>query len=440
MSKLVIVGGIPMLSLTRRDLALRMAEDCSLARKGELERPKVIVASNGAVIAAFHRDETFRADVLQADGVDADGMPLVFASRLFCKIPLPERVATTDFILEASEIAAKSGIKFYFLGARDGVAELAARNLRALYPDLQIVGIRHGYFERGEEAAICDEIVRSGADVLWLGLGSPLQERFAIENRERLKGLAWIRTCGGMFDHWSGLFTRAPRWVQSIGLEWVFRAIQEPVRLGTRYIKTNPAALYHLLTKTRDRRRVDRLQDSLPAPTPLGTALDNAPQRDISRKGSEADPAAKRLMLIASTGGHWVQLSRLAAAFEGHEAHYVTTATGHDAPSGLDSVSVVPDASRSDPLKLFGLVFQLGWLILRFRPHVIISTGAAPGLLALRIGKFLGARTVWIDSLANSEELSLSGRLAENCADLWLTQWDHLPNKYPNLQFHGSVL
>lgn len=86
------------------------------------------------------------------------------------------------------------------------------------------------------------------------------------------------------------------------------------------------------------------------------------------------------------------------------------------------------------------LILQMLWLVLKFRPDVVITTGAAPGLVALQIGKLFGARTVWIDSLANAEKISLSGKLAERYADLWLTQWPHLVERYPNLTSFGSVL
>lgn len=148
----------------------------------------------------------------------------------------------------------------------------------------------------------------------------------------------------------------------------------------------------------------------------------------------------KRLMLVASGGGHWVQLSRLSPAFEGHKTLYVTTMEGAEAPSGASPVAVVTDASRSHPA-LFAVLFaQMIWIIAKFRPDVIVTTGAAPGLVAIQVGKVLGARTVWIDSLANSERMSLSGKLARRYADLWLTQWPHLVEKYPNLSSFGAVL
>jgi N-acetylglucosaminyldiphosphoundecaprenol N-acetyl-beta-D-mannosaminyltransferase len=248
----LLVGGIPTTRLTRAELAELMSTDARQARAGVLRQPHVVVSSNGAVIAAFHHDAKFRELMLASDIIDADGMPLVIATRLLCEEPLKERVATTDFINDASDIAVRDGLKFYFLGAKPGVAEKAAAHFRDRHPGLQIVGVRHGFFSREDEAAICEEVVSLGVDVLWVGLGSPLQEDFAQRNRERLQGLAWIRTCGGMFDHYSGRFKRAPKWMQAAGLEWLHRTFNEPLRLGMRYMKTNLPAFYYLATKTTD--------------------------------------------------------------------------------------------------------------------------------------------------------------------------------------------
>lgn len=248
----LFVGGIKSIRATRRELTDIMVADSLAARSGALPFPKLVVASNGYVIAMYHKDAEFRHLIDQADIVDVDGMPSVFATRLFCKEPLKERVATTDFIHDACRVAAEKGLRFYFLGSKPGVAEKAAENLQNLYPGLKIAGTRHGYFTRDREEEICRAIVEAGTDLLWIGLGSPLQERFAVRNRERLAGLTWIRTCGGLFDFYSGRVPRAPQWMQNAGLEWLYRVIQEPRRLAGRYLATNSSALYHLATKTHD--------------------------------------------------------------------------------------------------------------------------------------------------------------------------------------------
>lgn len=252
-----IVGGLRTIR-TSRNLARIMVEDCEAARRGELGAPRVVFSSNGSVIARYHGDPVFRSHVDRADIVDADGMPLVFASRFFCARPLAERIATTDFINDASAAAAKAGLNFYFLGAKPGVAAAAARDLVARHPELRVVGAEHGYFTESDLDRIAADILERKTDVLWLGLGSPHQEAMAFRLRQRLGGVGWIRTCGGLFDHMSGAVRRAPGWMQAAGLEWFHRVRMEPRRLAWRYLRTNPVALFYLLTRTMDEVRPSR--------------------------------------------------------------------------------------------------------------------------------------------------------------------------------------
>lgn len=247
----VLVGGIPTSRATRSELAQAMVADFERAKSPSRPLPQLVFSSNGYVVSKFHSDTRFRELILQADMVDADGMSLVLATRILCRRPLTERVATTDFVHDAADAAISHGIRFYFLGGAPGVAERAAGKLRQKHPGLMIVGTRHGYFETKEVPDLCGDIVDAGTDVLWVGLGSPRQEAFAVANRERLCGLTWIRTCGGLFDHCSGSVPRASTWMQKAGLEWLHRALLEPQRLGPRYLTSNPLAAYHLLTKTR---------------------------------------------------------------------------------------------------------------------------------------------------------------------------------------------
>jgi len=148
----------------------------------------------------------------------------------------------------------------------------------------------------------------------------------------------------------------------------------------------------------------------------------------------------KKLLAIASAGGHWVQLGRLSPAFANCDTLYVTTLQVAAPPSGDRPVIQVPDASRSEPLRLAALWVRLFLIILKFRPNVLVTTGAAPGLIAIQISRFLGARTIWIDSIANADALSMSGKLAERFADLRLTQWPELAETNPNLYYYGQIL
>jgi hypothetical protein len=140
-----------------------------------------------------------------------------------------------------------------------------------------------------------------------------------------------------------------------------------------------------------------------------------------------ANKKPKRLLAVASGGGHWVQLRRVFPAFDDFDLAVATVHKDYaeDRPPGT-RFHLIRDATRWDKIGLMILTFQLVGIVLRERPHVVISTGAAPGYLALRLGKLLGARTVWIDSIANVEELSLSGKRIGPHADEWLTQWQHL--------------
>ena len=146
----------------------------------------------------------------------------------------------------------------------------------------------------------------------------------------------------------------------------------------------------------------------------------------------------KRILAVASGGGHWHQLMAMRPAFEGHEVTYVTTLDGLPEQSGLSGV-IVPDCNRNEKAAMLRTGAALARLVWRVRPQAVISTGALPGVMALGLGKAAGARTVWIDSVANAEEMSMSGRLARRVADLWLTQWAHVAEA-AGAEYAGSVL
>ena len=146
-----------------------------------------------------------------------------------------------------------------------------------------------------------------------------------------------------------------------------------------------------------------------------------------------------RVLAVASGGGHWVQLRRVAPAFEGCDVTYVTVEKSYRDEVHDASVKIVLDATRWNKLKLIVMMLQITWIVLTSRPDVVISTGAAPGFFALRIAGILGKRTVWLDSIANVEEVSMSGRKIGPHATLWLTQWAHLAEP-DGPQFRGAVL
>lgn len=155
--------------------------------------------------------------------------------------------------------------------------------------------------------------------------------------------------------------------------------------------------------------------------------------------GSAAAPQRRRVLAIASGGGHWIQLQRLLPALDGHELVFATVSPDYAAEVAPRELHVIPDANRDRPFRIVLLALAVLRLVWRLRPQVVVSTGAAPGLFGIVFGKLLGARTAWIDSLANVERVSLSGRLARPFADLWLTQWPGLARP-GGPRYEGSVL
>jgi len=145
-----------------------------------------------------------------------------------------------------------------------------------------------------------------------------------------------------------------------------------------------------------------------------------------------------KVLAIASGGGHWVQLLRLRAAFEGCDISYATVRDGYRAEVAGADFHLIPDCNRWEKLALLRSAVAIFLLVWRLRPDVVITTGAAPGYFGVRFGRLLGARVVWVDSVANVEELSLSGAKAGSFVDLWLTQWPHLARD-GGPQYLGSV-
>ena len=144
-----------------------------------------------------------------------------------------------------------------------------------------------------------------------------------------------------------------------------------------------------------------------------------------NREGTGNGSSKKRILAVASGGGHWQQLLLCAGAWAEQDVAFVTV-RGADRGAAGRRCYTVANATRWNPLGLMLLALQMIWLVIRERPQIVITTGAAPGYFALLWGRLAGARTVWIDSIANTEQLSMAGAWAGRWADLWLTQWPHL--------------
>ena len=146
-----------------------------------------------------------------------------------------------------------------------------------------------------------------------------------------------------------------------------------------------------------------------------------------------------RVLAVASAGGHFSQLMLLRPAFSEHDVSYLTTLKGLGQHFGAIPCHVVPECNRNTPFRALFSAVMIGWRILLLRPHVVVTTGALPGVVALALGRVVRARTIWIDSVANTEELSSSGRMARRFADLRLSQWQAVAEA-EGLEFAGSVL
>jgi N-acetylglucosaminyldiphosphoundecaprenol N-acetyl-beta-D-mannosaminyltransferase len=242
----IIVGGLPVAALDRRETA-RLTISAALARRSGAGRCAFFTTTNGQVVSLCASNSEVKHLFEQASLISADGMSVVFASRLGPGRGLPERVATTDAFHDAAQLAEERGVTFYFFGGTEEVNARATERALTIYPRLKIVGRRHGYFRPEDETGIVDHINAAAPDILWVGLGVPNQQRFVLGNLHRLISVGVAKSCGGLFDFLAGRNKRAPWWMQQAGLEWAFRAWQEPGRLAARYLTTNPHAAYWLL-------------------------------------------------------------------------------------------------------------------------------------------------------------------------------------------------
>ena len=244
------LGGLPVVLASRQMLAKQMRLDGEAARSGSRQYPRIAFSANGHSLALNHTDPAFSELLAAADIIHADGQPLVLYSRLTGSEAIPERSATTDFFHDAARLASEQGLRFYFLGADGQTSEAAVAAVRHQYPELIIAGSRDGYFPDEDFPAVAAEVAATRPDVVWVGLGRPKQERFCVLMREQLSGVGWLKTCGGLFGHLAGAEKRAPGWMQSAGLEWLYRLMQDPVGKGWRYLVTNVIAAWCLLTRS----------------------------------------------------------------------------------------------------------------------------------------------------------------------------------------------
>ena len=200
-------------------------------------RPLHLMGVNADKINCLNDNQRLKEIVNGCEIINADGVSVIWASRKLGK-PLKERVAGIDLMERLIALAEKSGYKVYFLGAKQNVVEQTVKVLTGRYPSLKIAGFRNGYFSQNEWDSVASELKRSGTQLTFVGITSPLKE-YLVDYLQRKGTQGVFMGVGGSFDVISGNIPRAPAWMQKAGLEWLFRVFQEPGRLWKRYLFGN---------------------------------------------------------------------------------------------------------------------------------------------------------------------------------------------------------
>jgi N-acetylglucosaminyldiphosphoundecaprenol N-acetyl-beta-D-mannosaminyltransferase len=223
------------LSFDRCDLlgipvdAVDMVETLYFVRERIVQRnPTQIVTVNSEFIVLSQTDPDFARALRAADLHTPDSAGVVWAMRRR-GFHVPQRVGGADLIWLSSEQASRLGHRIFLLGARDGVAEMAAAELRRRYPDLQVAGTFAGSPAPADEASIVDLIRRAGPDILFVAFGAPPQDKWIARNL-LATGVTVAIGVGGSFDYVAGITQRAPHWMQRSGLDWLWRLIRQPWR------------------------------------------------------------------------------------------------------------------------------------------------------------------------------------------------------------------
>ncbi|WP_395262408.1 WecB/TagA/CpsF family glycosyltransferase [Halalkalibaculum sp. DA3122] len=213
------------------------------ARDDSSSEPAIMLSANIHGINQAYKYQWLLRMNNNAELVRNDSAGIQLAGKIL-GIPIKERMTWADFGWDLAEYCEREGLTMYFLGNEEGIAQKAKDELLKKYPALKIVGTYHGFFKKeGEEnQKVLEDINRLKPDILVVGFGMPLQERWILKNRSKLD-VGIIMTGGNCFNFLAGTESRAPEWMHKNGLEWLFRFLKEPVRMFDRYIIGNPVFL-----------------------------------------------------------------------------------------------------------------------------------------------------------------------------------------------------
>ena len=195
------------------------------------------VVINASKVNLMEKDAKLRDIVNACPLINADGASIVWAAKRL-GVPLKERVTGCDLFQRLVEVASKKGYKIFLFGAKEEVVTKVKTIFETMYPGIQIVGYRNGYFKDEDEATIVQQMRESGADMMFVAFSSPKKEYWVNKYLTDI-GIPFVMGVGGSFDIVAGVTDRAPIWFQEHGLEWFYRFIQEPKRMWKRYIIGN---------------------------------------------------------------------------------------------------------------------------------------------------------------------------------------------------------
>ena len=201
---------------------------------------------NAGKIVLMQKDKELEKSVNEADLINADGQAVVWASKMLGS-PLPERVSGIDLMEKLVKRSFEKGYRCYFLGAEEDVVSNLITLYKKKYSNNVIAGYRNGYFKKSDEKRIAKDISQSNANILFVAITSPKKEIFLNTYKKELKNINFIMGVGGSFDVIAGKVNRAPKWMQDIGFEWLYRVIQEPRRMFMRYLVGNTKFIFLVL-------------------------------------------------------------------------------------------------------------------------------------------------------------------------------------------------
>jgi N-acetylglucosaminyldiphosphoundecaprenol N-acetyl-beta-D-mannosaminyltransferase len=252
--------GLPVNALTMTQVLTRVHR--AIDRKVPLH----IGVISASKVANMRRNAELRDAVLQSDIILADGMSVVWASRLL-RQPLPERVAGIDLMTEILRTGSERGDRVYCFGATDEVLDAVKKHIARQYPGIVIAGSHSGYYDAKDEPDIAADIAASNADVLFVAMSSPMKEQFLARYASQIK-VPVTHGVGGSFDVVAGKVKRAPAIWQKLGCEWLYRVLQEPGRMWKRYLVTNTVFVMMFIGELFGASRRRRSQQPTPSSRP----------------------------------------------------------------------------------------------------------------------------------------------------------------------------